>query len=228
MRPGMKNIVNKKNIGLIILISLGAVWYFYEPTPVDMMGKDVDGDGVRDDIQEWIESKKNVTNDYKRALKQYARFHRNSFQYIDNQEQSNLNTRLTSRASNCVTLVNDETYQYLQPRLKQQAKLSKMIRKKVEHFERSNKHNKELVKNKLEWWNKESRRITLEFQDEHKTFMKLLNRSIEDKEEIYRMVYDSLYKRNMRQIFDQYFHGESFARINVKEYACDFKVEDRK
>ncbi len=56
----------------LIIFSICVVSCFGGESVKELQGPDLDKDGVRDDIQKWIESRDNVSNEYKIDLKYYC------------------------------------------------------------------------------------------------------------------------------------------------------------
>lgn len=77
---------------------------FGEPTVEDMMGPDKDGNGVRDDIDEYIND---VTKDAdeRNAFRQYAKYLRLGFKNYQDKEKSINNTHTKLKALDCVSNV---------------------------------------------------------------------------------------------------------------------------
>ena len=86
---------------LLLFLAMGC---FREPTIEEMMGPDKDGNGVRDDIDEYIND---VTKDEdeRNAFKQYAKYLRLGFKYYNDKEKSIENSHKSSQALGCVSHV---------------------------------------------------------------------------------------------------------------------------
>jgi len=67
----------------------------------ELMGRDLNNDGVRDDLEEWIDNKEG-SEKYRKALRVFATFSRNSFLYIDDREKSNNNTYALIHLNACI------------------------------------------------------------------------------------------------------------------------------
>lgn len=84
---------------LLLFLTMGC---FREPTIKEMMGPDKDGNGVRDDIDEYIND---VTKDEdeRNAFKQYAKYLRLGFKYYQDKDASIRNTKKELLSFSCVT-----------------------------------------------------------------------------------------------------------------------------
>ncbi len=86
---------------LLLFLTMGC---FREPTIEEMMGPDKDGNGVRDDIDEYIND---VTKDEdeRNVFKQYAKYLRLGFKYYQDKEKSITNTHKMLKAMDCIAEV---------------------------------------------------------------------------------------------------------------------------
>jgi hypothetical protein len=85
----------------ILLISVSC---FGEPTIEEMMGPDKDGNGVRDDIDRFID-KPTKDQDERNAFKQYAKYLRLGFKYYEDKDKSIENTHEKLKALDCISKV---------------------------------------------------------------------------------------------------------------------------
>ena len=75
---------------------------FGEPTIEEMMGPDKDGNGVRDDIDRYID-KEIKHKDQNKSFKQYAKYLRLGFKYYEDKEKSIKNTKARLTSFECVS-----------------------------------------------------------------------------------------------------------------------------
>jgi hypothetical protein len=91
-----------KFLSIFILVTMFAC--NEKPTKGDIPGVDKDSDGIRDDVQEFIE-KSSYPDDLKKAQKQYARTMQKVLLESSDKERSIENARLLIRASLCTTYI---------------------------------------------------------------------------------------------------------------------------
>ncbi len=99
---------------LLLFLTMGC---FREPTIEEMMGPDKDGNGVRDDIDEYIND---VTKDpdERNAFKQYAKYLRLGFKYYQDKEKSITNTHTSLKALDCVSKIWERRHKDYRERIK--------------------------------------------------------------------------------------------------------------
>jgi len=120
-----------------ILILLILTSCFSKATLEELQGPDIDNNGVRDDIDEFIDSIDDRNDEYKQALRDYAYFGRESFKYDDNKEKSNKNSYHMLWTQQCISLLGREIFAPLMPKIQEYHQVNDAARKKLEE-ERKN------------------------------------------------------------------------------------------
>ena len=174
----------------------------------DLQGLDKNKNGVRDDVEEWIE--KNVDNKLMRlAYLEWSKYVRKSFKYIDNKKKSIANTYQKGGSIQCIGLLYFDIYnksylkgaqEYSRKRkiLKNENKRnhSKIKRKKI-----SKEEKKELVKFERKRFAKEMQKIRAEHGEDNKNYS---NTKLRDKwnEELRSLHYDTNARFKARRKID--------------------------
>ncbi len=120
--------MNNKFTLLLLLLGLISCLESYSG---GVLGPDKDNDGVRDDVQEWIEKSFKNPNQAM-AYKQYAKALRHIHEHSKNKKKSILAIRMLSRSRDCERLLRKQnpTYFYLWKRKREHAsKLRRLIKK---------------------------------------------------------------------------------------------------
>ncbi len=191
----------------------------------ELQGPDLDNNGVRDDIDQYIDSLEDVTDEYRQALRDYAYYARESFKYDDNKKESIKNSYRMSWAYNCMALIGSEAIDHILPKIQEFNKVNRAARKKIsvetkkinlldsktakdEHHKKATKVLR-AINNKYRAVNDEDKAISQKF------------RNIRNK--MAKIVRNTRLRKNSFHKHDLHFHGKMVISAKDKSRVCGFR-----
>jgi len=199
---------------------------FSKATLEELQGPDIDNNGVRDDIDEFIDSIDDRNDEYKQALRDYAYFGRESFKYDDNKEESRKNSYRMAWAYECISLQNDELYDpEILPKIQEYNQVDRAARKKLDVEWKKVKLTEDRSDDKLVV--EKSHKILGAINEKYKTVLR-------EKEELfkrYHYINDSISKlltntssrKKSFRLHDQHFGGSMVISSRDKKRVCGFR-----
>lgn len=199
---------------------------FKESTLAELQGPDVNNDGVRDDIGKWIDSLEDKPEDYKKALKQYAKYLRKGFEFVNDKEKSIKNTYRVSYSRDCTSLIYFEDV--LKPAYKKAGEYGYRLSNLREESERIRKE-RGIEKEDLD--RLRVIRAELKKQDKYNyqkykkykvARIKLDKEEFKLVDEIHEKIFDTFEKKKIYKKIDAHFAGKSVWLARDKYKVCEF------